>query len=209
MIEVKINKRDVARINRLLSDLDPRKQDGAVHKGVLKASATVLNRLVANVSGEILHRRTGNLARSMGFRIERDASGVIESQIGSGASLKTARMSYANIHETGGTIRPVRAKMLAIPIGEALTPAGVARFTPRGIERAGYDGSFVRKSRMGNLILFGKVGSGIGLRVVPLFLLKDKVNIPARKYMSRTVEQTKDQVVQDIIGKIREAKEKG
>lgn len=203
MIEVSINKEDVARVNRMLDDLDPTKQDGAIHKGILKASATVLNTLVVNVSGQILHRRTGNLARSMGMRVERDTEGTWEGVIGSGASLRTARMSYANIHETGGIIRPINAKYLAIPVGEARTPAGVARFKPRDIEGAGYEKSFIRRTRAGNLMIFGKSG----LNLVPLFVLKKEVRIPARRYMSITVEQSKDQVVNDIVDKIREAKE--
>lgn len=208
MIELTIDAKDVSRINRLLWNLDTHKQDNAIHRGVLKASSTVLKQLVANVSGIILHRRTGNLAKSMGYRLyHNDKDGSWESQIGSGASLQTNRMIYANILEEGGVIRPVTAKMLAIPIGQALTPAGVARFKPRQITSAGYDKSFIRRSRRGTLILFGAKGSGASIKVTPLFVLKDKVTIPDFRYMATTVEQTKDQVVTDICDKIREAKE--
>jgi hypothetical protein len=114
-------------------------------------------------------------------------------------------MIYANILEDGGVIRPVVAKMLAIPIGKALTPAGVARFKPREIiSEGGYDNSFIRRSKAGNLILFGASGKNI----TPLFVLKDSVTIPAFRYMATTVEQTQGQVVNDIVNKIKEAKEK-
>ena len=208
MIELTINKADINRINRLLTDLSPKEQGGAIDRGMKKASATVLKGLVANVSGVILHRRTGNLAKSMGFRVYRDDNGNLESQIGSGATLQTNRMIYANILETGGIIRPVKARMLAIPIGEAKTPAGVARFKPRQITSSGYDSSFIRRSQAGNLILFGaKKGMG-KTSITPLFLLKDKVKIPEFRYMATTVEQTQGQAVNDIVDKIREAKEK-
>jgi phage gpG-like protein len=206
MIELTIKKEDMNRLHKLLAELDPKKQDGAIHKGMMKASSTVLDRLVQNVSGIILKRRTGNLAKSMGWRVNRDEKGDFEAQIGSGASLRTDRMIYANIHETGGIIRPTRAKMLTIPLSVAKTPAGVSRFTAREV-RDGltqYSGSFIRRSKAGNLIIFGTRGD----KVVPLFILKDQVTVPARRYMSITVDQTKDQVVQDIVDKIKEAKEK-
>jgi phage gpG-like protein len=207
LIELTINKEDINRIHNLLADLDPKKQDGAIHQGLLKASATVLDQLVSNVSGLILKRRTGNLARSMGFRIDKDEAGNFESIIGSGASLKTARMVYANIHETGGIIRPKNKQYLTIPLPSAQTPAGVGRFTAGEVRDglAGYDGSFIKRSKVGNLIIFGTQGD----KVIPLFLLKRSVTIPARRYMSITVEQTQDKVVDNIVDKIKEVKEKG
>jgi hypothetical protein len=209
MIELTINKEDINRLQILLKDLDPKIQGGAIHKGLLKASSTILRQLVSNISGIILKRRTGNLAKSMGFRIYNGENGALESQIGSGATLQTNRMIYANILETGGVIRPVTAKMLAIPIGEALTPAGVARFKPRQIvSEGGYDNSFFRRTKAGNLILFGSKGGMAKISITPLFLMKDSVTIPPFRYMETTVEQTQGQVVLDIISKIKEAKEK-
>ncbi len=205
MLEIRIDKKDIKMIRNLLNDLSPGKQDGAIHQAMIKASDTVLQRLVANVSGLVLKRRTGDLARSIGFRIEKNKEGI-ESVIGSGASRKTARTVYANIHETGGTIRPKRARKLAIPIGAALTPSGVARFTPAELKNgsAGYDESFIAKSKAGSLIIYGKKD----LKIIPLFILKDQAKIPAHKYMAITAEQVKDKVVEDIVGKIKEAKEK-
>ena len=208
MIELTVSKEDIGRINRMLSELDPTVQNKAIHKGLLKASSTVLSRLVSNVSGIILKRRTGNLAKSMGYRISEGKNGALESQIGSGATLQTNRMIYANILEEGGIIRPKVAKMLAIPIGKALTPSGVARFRPRQITSSGYAHSFIKRSKAGNLILFGTNKRGAKISITPLFLLKDKVTIPAFRYMAQTVEQTQGQVVTDIVNKIKEVKEK-
>ena len=208
MIELTISKTDINRINNLLEELNPKAQGKAIHKGLLKASSTVMKQLVSNCSGIILHRRTGNLVKSMGFHIDKGKDGSLESTIGSGASLKTNRMIYANILETGGVIKPVRAKMLAIPIGKALTRAGVARFKPREITSQGYDSSFIRRSKSGNLILFGAIKGKAKIKVIPLFLLKDSVTIPEFKYMQTTVDQTQEQVVTDIISKIKEVRDK-
>jgi hypothetical protein len=208
MIELTISQTDINRVNNLLTELDPRAQGKAIHKGLLKASSTVLQQLSSNISGTILKRRTGQLANSMGFRVDKGENGALESIIGSGAALKTNRMIYANILETGGVIKPVIAKMLAIPIGKALTPAGVARFKPREITSNGYDNSFIRRSKAGNLILFGSIKGTAKISITPLFVLKDQVTIPAFRYMATTVEQTQGKVVNDIVDKIKEAKEK-
>jgi hypothetical protein len=206
MIELKLQQKDLNRINGLLKELDPKKQGGAIQKGIQSGSSLVLKQLVANCSGIILKRRTGNLAKSLGWRVDKDQNGNWEGIIGSGATLKTNRMIYANILETGGVIRPVTAKMLAIPIGEALTPAGVARFKPREItSQGGYEKSFIRRSKSGNLLLFGARGKSI----TPLFVLKDSVTIPEFRYMAITVEQTQGKVVDAIVDKIKEVKEKG
>jgi hypothetical protein len=92
------------------------------------------------------------------------------------------------------TIKPKKGKYLTIPLDAAKTPAGVARgsamFGPWG-------DTFVAKTKSGNLIIFGrkkmykdvKVGGTrvkglsvmkMGRDVVPLFLLKKEVKIPAR-----------------------------
>jgi phage gpG-like protein len=202
MIQIVIKPEDISKVNKMLNELDVKKRNGAIEKGLKKSCSSVLERLVANVSGVILKRRTGNLAKSMGWRIDK-VNEIPEGIIGSGASLNINRMVYANIHETGGVITPKRAKMLAIPIGRALTRAGVARFKPREITSAGYDNSFIRRTNSGNLILFGTKGS----KLIPLFVLKDSVKIPARRYMSITAEETQTKVVDDIVGEIKKVKE--
>ncbi len=208
MIDITLKKEDVIRINKLLQELSPREQGKAIHKGLVKGSSVVLKNLSTNISGRILKKRTGELSRSMGFRVEKDNRGIFGSEIGSGASLKTKRKVYANILEEGGTVRPVRAKKLAIPIGNALTPAGVARFTPTELREglAGYSGSFIRKSKSGNLILFGTVKSVTKIKVIPLFVLKDKVRIPAKQYMGVTAEETGDVAVDKICEAIDEVR---
>lgn len=119
-----------------------------------------------------VNRRTGNLARSFKSRtFDSTLLGAIVLDVqpeGPGAK-------YANLQEFGGTIKPVRAKNLWIPIAGNLTPAGVARITPtEAINRGG----FFAKG-----IFFGKplVGRGKAkANPVPLFALKKSVTVPGR-----------------------------
>lgn len=85
----------------------------------------------------VLRRRTGNLARSVVGRGE-ILGGLPAFRVG---VLRGPAVRYAAVQELGTvgkggelpTIRPVRAKALAIPQEGALTPAGVERFGgPRG-----------------------------------------------------------------------------
>lgn len=93
---------------------------------------------------------------------------------------------YAAIHQFGGVIRPVSAKMLAIPLNRA-----AARMRPREMA-----GGFVARSKAGNLILFQKQISYTGQKgkrflskgefkekVVPMYALKEEVRIPQRKFL--------------------------
>jgi len=119
-----------------------------------------------------VNRRTGNLARS--FKSRTFDSSLLNAIVldvqpeGPGAK-------YANLQEFGGTIKPVRAKNLWIPIAGNLTPAGVARITPtEAINRGG----FFAKG-----VFFGKplVGRGKAkANPVPLFALKKSVTVPGR-----------------------------
>ena len=102
--------------------------------------------LVENLSGPILKKRSGNLAASIGMHIEQ-GSGEITGVVGSGGQSEMPahieggedekvdpmyRMIYANILENGGQIVPGPGKKaLAIPIGQALSPSGVAK----GVDR--------------------------------------------------------------------------
>lgn len=84
------------------------------------------------LSGDPLHRRTGSLARSIIGRGEM-LSGVPGFRVG---ALRGPATRYAAVQELGTvgkggelpTIKPVRAKALAMPVNEALTRAGVARW---------------------------------------------------------------------------------
>lgn len=132
------------------------------------------------LSGQTMKRRTGNLAASirpgrrewLGARL----TGVVGSNL-----------TYARIHEEGGVIRPRKAKYLTIPVGKALTAAGVVRKPYRqwsGLELR------PRKGKPGYVAL--KDGA-------PVWVLVKQVNIPARPYFAPAAVETAG-AVKDIIG---------
>jgi hypothetical protein len=94
---------------------------------------------------------------------------------------------YAHLQEEGGTIKPVNARMLTIPIGEALTGGGAfrdrAKIRPAGKTSGGkpkyttgYGDTNLFRSKAGNLVITaGRKGSS-----VLLYVLKDSVKIPPR-----------------------------
>lgn len=121
-----------------------------------------------------LAARSGALRRSWKVEIRGESLETLH-----GTYATTSR--YARIHEHGGTIRPTSAKMLAVPLSAARTPAGVSRYgSPlRAILAANFPGgTFVQRTKSGALILFGKPTKDSA--PVPLFVLKDSVTIPPR-----------------------------
>lgn len=78
---------------------------------------------------------------------------------------------YAYVHEFGATIRPKRRQYLAIPLND------LARaHRPRDFDL------FVIRSRRGNLLLVARAGDGL----LPMYVLKKRVRVPARPYMGPT-----------------------
>ena len=75
-----------------------------------------------------LARRSGGLMRSPAFRV--DTLGALPQLTVSSGGGKGARgeLRYAALQEYGGTVRPTKGQWLAIPVGPALTPSGVARY---------------------------------------------------------------------------------
>lgn len=122
-----------------------------------------------------------------------------------GASAGTNALQ-ANLHNAGGTIRPVNAKMLSIPLTREAVRAGSPRRFPRNL--------FVIKSRKGNVLLVeappktktGKVkkrklnaseqtilaGLGDTGGLVPHYVLVRSVTIPARPFGGFTKEAVGD-----------------
>ena len=107
------------------------------------------------LSGQVLKRRTGSLARSIVGRGEL-VDGLPALRVG---VLKGPAERYAAVQEFGTVskggelpdIVPREAKALAIPVGPALTPAGVNRFgNPRDQPRGTYQ-----------LIPFGRGSRGL------------------------------------------------
>jgi len=119
------------------------------------------------LSGQGVATRTGALKRSFGVSVGGDlASGI--------AGTVTTTSKYFAIQEFGGTIRPVQAKFLAIPLDAAKTPAGVTLYPSplrQSLPTAFPEGTFVR-----NHVLFGRKDG----KAIALFALKKSVTLKPR-----------------------------
>lgn len=120
-------------------------------------------------SANHLHRRSGQLARSLGVKIgpEGRRSGVAMKLFSRGTG-------HAAIQEFGGVIKPKRAKHLWIPLRANTTPAGLTRITPRSFFQK--EGAFVHGKVA--FLLKGKRKDSKKQDFVPMFALLDKVTIP-------------------------------
>ena len=79
---------------------------------------------------------------------------------------------YLAIQEKGGTLRASSTEYLAIPLRAALSSSGVPlKPSPRD-----WGSTFVQRSRQGNLLIFLRRGR----QIIPLYLLRKEVHIPAR-----------------------------
>lgn len=124
-----------------------------------------------------LHRRTGRLAASITTRVDTTPAGAELHLLAGGGVVR-----YAHIQDQGGVIRPIRSKLLAIPIMAGLTGAGVARYaSPRDIpggfwlSRGGRPPLFVRPARG------GKKGTGRE-RMDIFFVGVRSVRVPASHF---------------------------
>ncbi len=142
------------------------------------------------LSGQVLERRTSTLTRALFYQVflsERDAVLRI------GADGKKA--AYAHIQEEGGTIRPVHAQHLAIPLDAARTAKGVARMGAREFisnpESLGFERAFV--NRKGTAIMGARGGVA-----EPVYALKDSVTLPARPYVSTGVGDRRDWILEQL-----------
>lgn len=214
MLTITIDKDDQMRINAALATLDPEASNSSIEAGIQKGALIAVNALIDNLSGPILKKRSGNLAASIGMHLEQSA-GSITGVVGSGGQTPNPpmldadgddkadpmfRMVYADILETGGEILPKTKQFLAIPIGQALTASGVARFTAQQLKdgMAGYEGSVILDG-----VIFGINGNRRAEnQLTPLFVLKSKVDIPAFEYMAKTIQQVDDEVVQALVSEI-------
>lgn len=126
------------------------------------------------LSGVPLKVRSGDLRRDGYAVLGPITEAAVEVQL-----VWTSR--YAATQEFGDPNRvPRRARMLAIPLPEAKTPTGVSRYPSplrKSLATAFPEGTFVRKSQNGMFLILWGVRNG---EPVPLFILKRRVNIPAR-----------------------------
>lgn len=122
----------------------------ACSEGLAKGTKIAAGNVVSNyLTGQSLKRRTGNLARAVQGWLDGPLDGVV----GVRDDAAVAKYKWL-LSDEEKTIVPKRSKFLAIPIGENLTGAGVAKFSsPRQVQ----DGFFI-KSKTGQLLFGYKKG---------------------------------------------------
>lgn len=167
MITAKYRESDLKRLFKKLKSLNPKDRGASIFKGMTQANIFMEGQLKRACQRGIL-KGDGVLAKSISSKIINTVSGIT-GIIGSGVR-SGKRLPYANIHETGGTIKAKNVKFLTIPIPGK-------RFL-KGKRARDFKNTFVRKR-----MIFQKYGKGIRA----LFILKKQVKIPARHYMSITL----------------------
>lgn len=174
---------------KYLRDLRSKAGKEAAYKVILeyfdKAAARAAGGVVRNyLSGQRLKRRSGALARDVFGRGEM-IGGVPAIRLG---VLRGPSSAYSPVQEYGTrgknpespfpTIKPVHARALAVPIGPALTAAGVAKVdSPRDWPR---DLDFVPQYR-GRLV--GLLVERTRNRSIPVFMLLSAVDIAPKFYL--------------------------
>jgi hypothetical protein len=162
--------------------------------------------LTGGTTADRLANRTGALRRSFDAELlTSGTAGTVSARIGYIRPQTTRAgadpLVYAAVHEgwpdnrSSTTIRPRHAKYLAMPLKAAMTPAGVAKGNPRD-----FDNTFVQRSKAGNLLIFQRTAKGI----VPLFVLRSEVTIPARPALRPTMQRFLPLIVKDVGERLRQ-----
>ena len=145
------------------------------------------------LTGQVLKRRSSMLAKAVDGWLEGPLDGMVGVREGSGVDQYKWLLG-----DEQKTITPKRGKFLAIPIGEALTPAGVvkAKFaSPRLVD----DGFFIRSK--GKLLFGYKVGKRGKFR--PLFIMVKSVLVQGSGALYDGVMEKVDDIgtaMEDAIG---------
>lgn len=171
-----------------------------------KAAAHVVK---TKLSGQVLKRRTAALAQSVVGRATYVASGLPGFRVG---IFRGPALKYAAVQEYGATILPVRAKYLAMPVGEALTPAGVARWkSPRD-----FPGRLVFIPFRNSGVAVGALYDAASLKTAKLhgemnweaarklWVLLKKAKIPARSYLLSGMREFLPQVASELVAFLRD-----
>lgn len=135
-------------------------------------------------SNRTLHNRTNSLRGSLHHRVDGTRLPDLRLKVASSSP-------YAPRQEFGGVVRPKRAKYLAIPIDDALFPAGGRKYVSPEQFRNDPDVRFL-KTKSGKLFMVrdkrggGKYGFGV-TDVEFLFAFRKKVDIPGPMSQRRKI----------------------
>jgi hypothetical protein len=161
-------KKDIAALSKLDSDFQKRMEEW-------KNESVRQLKFRARGMRKSYWRKSGHLALSTNGRVLRTPTGL---RIILGSGVFAPEVPYAVLQEEGGTIRPKRAKWLAIPF------RGVKGF-PRE-----YNDTFFARSKRGNLIMFQKRGKD----KEPLFAMKKEVKVQASRWFSSVIGKQKEKL---------------
>ena len=146
-----------------------------MHRFGLDYRSSLISSRLSGGSG--LNRRTGVLARVASWDVTTE-----DAPVGTVMTVKAVgpATKYAPLQENGGTVRPVNAKWLWIPLPGNQTSKGVARISPR---EAIQQGGFISYGK--GPIFYGKAQTKAqdktqGPHPIPLFVLKKSATVPAR-----------------------------
>jgi hypothetical protein len=146
-----ISKADLNKIDQLIKRFSTVRVYAELDRFFDKIALWVAGQITKNkLSGNPVNRRTGNLARSVTGRAVRE-KGMLGFRVG---IFRGPALRYAGVIEYGtkgynsqspyNTIRPKKAKALAMPVNDALTPAGVSRYQgPRDYAKARGELTFI------------------------------------------------------------------
>lgn len=175
--------------------------------GSVKAVSQELSRMLADISAQLIamHGRSwpdGTTQSSLSSR-----SGALVEAIRTGFSVSGTTLNTLvgrftlpppyEIHETGGTMRARGGNFMAIPLPAALDGKGLPlKASPRD-----WEDTFCAMSRNGNLLIFQKRGTTI----VPLYVLKTSVTLPARLRVNDTFQTNLPRFLDRMVDRIAAA----
>lgn len=168
----------IERIKRKLSRFQP--NDRRFREALLRAAEIIEAHAQLNIRAKLNKNSHGPLRNSIGHRFKSNTE-ILVGSFG---------IPYARIHEYGGPITPKVARMLAIPIDPQFEGRR-AKNVPnlfRGRGRAGH-------------ILFQKQADG---SMLPAYVLKDSVQIPARPWLGPAVLKTRARVNEILTDVVRD-----
>lgn len=156
------------------------------------------NRVISRMVTEHMSGPTGPASvRARSGQLRRALNGTVATWGGENKMQLTmffgGGVPYARIHEYGGTILPKRSKNLAIPVGQAVTKAGVGKHgKPSNIWAAL---KFVMNRKTGKKLL---VQAGRGKKLNVLFVLVPSITLPPRLNFGKTFKEEAQRTMGNI-----------
>lgn len=171
-----------------LADLEARLRDASTARmdellaGVMtQATSAMEDRARANM-GARLKERSRSLINSLRSELLTQ-NGEVVGRVLAGGDYAGLRVPYAAIHEYGGTILPVRAKHLSIPVEAGLTGPGIARYkSVRQMPFAAFRP--VKNSGKLKWIVYDKRNKHV------FFLLVTDVTLQGQRFMRDALDET-------------------